>query len=95
MSSPDPIDPAASAPAMDAALPSAVLATILSRLDVRSLLLAASACRCLRSCAASALTFLPAFHLLVSAPPHASPPHRRMLTLPSDFPRLIDYVSCF
>ena len=71
MPPPDPIDPA-SPPAMDAALPSAVLATILSRLDVRSLLLAASACRALRSCAASALSFLPAFHLLVSAPP-ASP----------------------
>ncbi|KAM0858803.1 hypothetical protein ACQ4PT_047601 [Festuca glaucescens] len=69
MSSPDPIDPA-SAPPMDSALPSAVLATILSRLDVRSLLLAASACRCLRSCASSALSFLPAFHLLEVALTH-------------------------
>uniref|UniRef100_A0ACD5WS12 Uncharacterized protein n=1 Tax=Avena sativa TaxID=4498 RepID=A0ACD5WS12_AVESA len=68
-SPPDPIDPA-SAPAMDAALPSAVVATILSRLDVRSLLLAAAACRSLRSCASSALSFLPAFHLLEVALTH-------------------------
>ncbi|KAI4995219.1 hypothetical protein ZWY2020_035122 [Hordeum vulgare] len=66
MSSPDPIDdpPPAPPPAMDAALPAAVVATILSRLDVRSLLLASAACRCFRFCAAHALCFLPAFHLL-------------------------------
>ena len=50
---------------MDAALPAAVVATILSRLDVRSLLLAAAACRGLRACASHALAFLPSFHLLV------------------------------
>ncbi|EAZ25492.1 hypothetical protein OsJ_09314 [Oryza sativa Japonica Group] len=48
---------------MDSALPSAVLATILSRLDVRSLVAASAACRCLRSCASHALSFLPSFHL--------------------------------
>lgn len=47
-------------PAMDAALPAAVL----SRLDARSLL-AAAACRGLRTCASHALAFLPSFHLLV------------------------------
>lgn len=50
---------------MDVALPAAVVATILSRLDVRSLLLAAAACRGLRACASHALVFLPSFHLLV------------------------------
>ncbi|KAM3262083.1 hypothetical protein ACQJBY_052644 [Aegilops geniculata] len=65
MSAPDPIDDPAPdpPPAMDAALPAAVVATILSRLDVRSLLLASAVCRCLRSCASHALSFLPAFHL--------------------------------
>jgi hypothetical protein len=53
---------------MDAALPAAVVATILSRLDVRSLLLAAAACRGLRACASHALAFLPSFHLLVRVP---------------------------
>ncbi|XBH96368.1 hypothetical protein VPH35_086767 [Triticum aestivum] len=66
MSAPDPIDDPAPEPppAMDAALPAAVVATILSRLDVRSLLLASAVCRCFRSCASHALSFLPAFHLL-------------------------------
>ncbi|CAN6290760.1 unnamed protein product [Urochloa humidicola] len=65
---PDPIEPCP--PAMDAALPAAVVATILSRLDVRSLLLAAAACRGLRACASHALAFLPSFHLLEVALPH-------------------------
>ncbi|BAF10801.1 F-box/LRR-repeat protein 10 [Oryza sativa Japonica Group] len=62
---PPPPDPISSPPppAMDSALPSAVLATILSRLDVRSLVAASAACRCLRSCASHALSFLPSFHL--------------------------------
>ena len=81
MSAPDPIDDPAPdpPPAMDAALPAAVVATILSRLDVRSLLLASAVCRCLRSCASHALSFLPAFHLDVSAPTllHFGVPRRR------------------
>lgn len=72
---PDPIDPPP-LPAMDAALPAAVVATILSRLDVRSLLLAAAACRALRACASQALAFLPSFHLLV-----------RTFSRPSSLPR--------
>ncbi|KAL6907409.1 hypothetical protein ACP4OV_002448 [Aristida adscensionis] len=72
MPPPDPIEEEEepSPPAMDAALPAAVVATILSRLDVRSLLLAAAACRALRSCAAHALAFLPSFHLLEVALTH-------------------------
>ena len=75
MSAPDPIDAPAPAPppAMDAALPAAVVATILSRLDVRSLLLASAVCRCFRSFASHALSFLPDFHLLVSAFASAHP----------------------
>jgi hypothetical protein len=53
---------------MDVVLPGAVVATILSRLDVRSLVLAAAACRGLRTCASHALAILPSFNLLVRTP---------------------------
>ncbi|KAL5217013.1 hypothetical protein ABZP36_017697 [Zizania latifolia] len=69
MSPPDPIEPS-SPPAMDSALPAAVVATILSHLDVRSLLATSAVCRCFRSCASHALTFLPSFHLLEVALTH-------------------------
>jgi hypothetical protein len=50
---------------VDAAWPAAVVATILSRLDVHSLLLAAVTCLDLHGCASLALAFLPSFQLLV------------------------------
>ncbi|KAL6648843.1 hypothetical protein ACP70R_013067 [Stipagrostis hirtigluma subsp. patula] len=93
MSTPDPIEP--SPPAMDAALPAAVVATILSRLDVRSLLLASAACRGLRSCASHALAFLPSFHLLEVALTHdllrpLLPPNPSLRSLRLDCARLED-----
>ncbi|KAJ3681925.1 hypothetical protein LUZ60_014498 [Juncus effusus] len=52
------------AAAIEQHLPSTVLATILSYLDIRSIVSASAACRALRDSAASTLSFLPAFHLL-------------------------------
>lgn len=49
-------------------LPFTVLATILSKLDPRSLCAAAATCRSVRSCAVHALSFLPSFHLIEIAP---------------------------
>ncbi|EHA8590769.1 putative F-box/LRR-repeat protein 10 [Cocos nucifera] len=49
-------------------LPATVLATVLSRLDLRSLCSAAATCRSLRACASHTLSFLPSFHLLDIAP---------------------------
>ncbi|KAJ1298915.1 hypothetical protein BS78_01G490300 [Paspalum vaginatum] len=94
MSRPDPIEPEP-VPAMDAALPAAVVATILSRLDVRSLLLAAAACRGLRDCASHALAFLPSFHLLEVALTHELlrpllPPNPSLRSLRLDCARLED-----
>ncbi|KAI0500901.1 hypothetical protein KFK09_019119 [Dendrobium nobile] len=53
---------------MDERLPSTVIATILSKLDLRSLCAASASCRYLRSCAIHALSFTPSFHLLEIAP---------------------------
>ncbi|TVU48468.1 hypothetical protein EJB05_08106, partial [Eragrostis curvula] len=95
---PDPIDPPP--PAMEAVLPAAVVATILSRLDVRSLLLAAAACRGLRTCASHALAFLPAFHLLEVALKHDMlrpllPPNPNLCSLRLDCAKLEDAaISC-
>ncbi|GJN09169.1 hypothetical protein PR202_ga27151 [Eleusine coracana subsp. coracana] len=90
---PDPIEP--SPPAMDVALPGAVVATILSRLDVRSLVLAAAACRGLRTCASHALAFLPSFHLLEVALTRdllrpLLPPNQSLQSLRLDCARLED-----
>lgn len=46
-------------------LPSAVLATILAKLDVSSICSVRSTCRTFRSCASHVLSFLPCVHLLV------------------------------
>ncbi|KAL5210065.1 hypothetical protein ABZP36_005688 [Zizania latifolia] len=94
MSPPDPIEPS-SPPAMDSALPAAVVATILSHLDVRSLIAASAACRCFRSCASHALTFLPSFHLLEVALTHELlrpllPPNPSLRSLRLDCNRLED-----
>ncbi|KAJ4784697.1 F-box/LRR-repeat protein 10 [Rhynchospora pubera] len=55
---------ASESPAIDHHLPSAVLATVLSHLDIRSLVFASTTCRAFRTCASQALSFLPTFHLL-------------------------------
>ncbi|OAY69069.1 F-box/LRR-repeat protein 10 [Ananas comosus] len=57
-----------SPPEIEHYLPSTVMATILSKLDVRSLVTAAAACRSLRACASHTLSFLPSVHLLEIAP---------------------------
>ncbi|XP_073277777.1 F-box/LRR-repeat protein 10 isoform X1 [Primulina huaijiensis] len=49
-------------------LPSALLATIMTKLDVPSIQSLASTCNTFRSCAAHILSFLPNFHLLDIAP---------------------------
>uniref|UniRef100_A0A9I9E2J0 F-box domain-containing protein n=1 Tax=Cucumis melo TaxID=3656 RepID=A0A9I9E2J0_CUCME len=46
-------------------LPSAVLATIMTKLDLPSICSLASTCRIFHSCASQILNFLPTFHLLV------------------------------
>ncbi|XP_073000853.1 F-box/LRR-repeat protein 10-like [Typha latifolia] len=62
---PDPADPS---PAMDHILPSSILSTVLSNLDIRSLVAAASTSRSLHSSAAHTLSFLPSFHFVEIAP---------------------------
>lgn len=52
-------------------LPSAVLASIMAKLDVSSICSVRSTCKTFRSCASHVLSFLPSFHLLVC---HASYP---------------------
>ncbi|KAL0365712.1 UNVERIFIED_CONTAM: F-box/LRR-repeat protein 10 [Sesamum angustifolium] len=49
-------------------LPTALIATIMTKLDVPSILSLASTCMTFRSCAAHILSFLPNFHLLDIAP---------------------------
>ncbi|KAK4754805.1 hypothetical protein SAY87_008562 [Trapa incisa] len=49
-------------------LPSAVLATIMAKLDLSSLCSARSTCKTFRSCASHVLSFLPSFHLVDIAP---------------------------
>ncbi|XP_042495263.1 F-box/LRR-repeat protein 10 isoform X1 [Macadamia integrifolia] len=50
-------------------LPSAILATILEKLDVPSICSVASTCKTLNACASQILSFLPNFHLLDLAAP--------------------------
>ncbi|KAL0560974.1 hypothetical protein IC582_001392 [Cucumis melo] len=49
-------------------LPSAVLATIMTKLDLPSICSLASTCRIFHSCASQILNFLPTFHLLEISP---------------------------
>ncbi|KAK4437592.1 F-box/LRR-repeat protein 10 [Sesamum alatum] len=49
-------------------LPTALIATIMTKLDIPSILSLASTCMTFRSCAAHILSFLPNFHLLDIAP---------------------------
>ncbi|KAL6214095.1 hypothetical protein ACLB2K_013533 [Fragaria x ananassa] len=49
-------------------LPSALLATILTKLDVSSICSVASTCTVFRACAHHILSFIPSFHLLETAP---------------------------
>ncbi|XP_072982917.1 F-box/LRR-repeat protein 10 isoform X1 [Typha latifolia] len=86
---PDPL------PALDHHLPSTVLATVLAKLDLRSLLAAAATSRSLRSCATQTLSFLPVFHLLEIALPlellrPLLPPNPYMRSLRLDCGRLDD-----
>ncbi|XP_020574219.1 F-box/LRR-repeat protein 10 [Phalaenopsis equestris] len=53
---------------MEQRLPSALIATILSKLDPRSLCAASASCRYLRSCTIHTRSFMPSFHLLEIAP---------------------------
>ncbi|WOL05899.1 F-box/LRR-repeat protein 10 [Canna indica] len=86
------IDPT---PALEHYLPSAVLASILSRLDPRSLCSAAVTCRSLRYVASQAVSFLPSFHLLDIAPTldllrSLLPPNPYLRSLRLDCSRLDD-----
>lgn len=47
-------------------LPSALLATIMTNLDVASICSVASTCTAFKACASQILSFIPSFHLLVS-----------------------------
>ena len=48
-------------------LPSALLATIIAKLDMASICSVASTCRTFKSCASHILTFLPTVHLMVKS----------------------------
>ncbi|KAK8944174.1 F-box/LRR-repeat protein 10 [Platanthera zijinensis] len=80
---------------MEHRLPSTVMATILSKLDLRSLCAVAASCRSFRSCAAHTLSFIPSFHLLEIAPTldllrPLLPPNPYLRSLKLDCSRLDD-----
>ncbi|MCL7025399.1 hypothetical protein MKW94_026383 [Papaver nudicaule] len=50
-------------------LPSALLASIMTKLDISSICSVASTCKTFNACASQILSFLPNFHLLDIAPP--------------------------
>ncbi|KAG0498798.1 hypothetical protein HPP92_003489 [Vanilla planifolia] len=71
------------------------MATILSKLDLRSLCSAAASCTSLRSCATHTLSFLPCFHLIEIAPTldllrPLLPPNPHLRSLKLDCSRLDD-----
>ncbi|KAF3434775.1 hypothetical protein FNV43_RR21861 [Rhamnella rubrinervis] len=76
-------------------LPSALLATIMTKLDVSSICSVASTCRTFRACASHILTFIPTFHLLEIAPSvdllrPLLPPNSHLRSLKADCGRLDD-----
>ncbi|KAF5449038.1 hypothetical protein F2P56_029526 [Juglans regia] len=77
-------------------LPPALLATIMTKLDVGSICCAASTCTAFRTCASQILSFLPTFHLLDIAPsvdllrPLLQPPNPYLKSLKIDCDRLND-----
>ncbi|EXB93814.1 F-box/LRR-repeat protein 10 [Morus notabilis] len=76
-------------------LPSALLATIFTKLDVPSICSCASTCKTFRSCASQILSFLPTFHLPEIAPSMDSlrpllPPNPFLRSLKVDCGRLDD-----
>ncbi|KAH7690126.1 F-box protein containing LRR protein [Dioscorea alata] len=76
-------------------LPSALLATILSRLDLRSLRFAAATCSSFRSAADHVLSFMPSFHFIEIAPTldvlrPLMPPNPYLRSLKMDCRRLDD-----
>ncbi|CAA6673534.1 unnamed protein product [Spirodela intermedia] len=78
-------------------LPAAVMGTVLLKLDVPSLCSVAATSRSLHDCAAQALSFLPAFHLLEISPTvdllrHLLPPNPYLRSLKLDCRRLDDSV---
>lgn len=80
---------------MEQRLPFAVIATILSKLDLRSLCAASASCRYFRSCAIHTLSFIPSFHLLEIAPTldllrPLLPPNPYLRSLKLDCSRLDD-----
>ncbi|PKA60120.1 F-box/LRR-repeat protein 10 [Apostasia shenzhenica] len=88
-------NPFDSSSGMEQHLPSTVMATILSKLDLRSLCSVAATCRSLRACASHTLSFLPAFHLLEIAPTldllrPLLPPNPYLRSLKLDCSRLDD-----
>ncbi|KAG6474977.1 F-box/LRR-repeat protein 10-like [Zingiber officinale] len=81
--------------ALEHYLPFAILASILSRLDPRSLCSAAATCRSLRGAACHALSFVPSFNLLEIAPTAdllepLLPPNPYLKSLKLDCSRLDD-----
>ncbi|KAG6709177.1 hypothetical protein I3842_06G119000 [Carya illinoinensis] len=77
-------------------LPTAILATIMTKLDVGSICCAASTCTAFRTCASQILSFLPTFHLLDIAPsidllrPLLQPSNPYLRSLKVDCDRLND-----
>ncbi|KAF8377761.1 hypothetical protein HHK36_031146 [Tetracentron sinense] len=76
-------------------LPSALLATIIAKLDVASICSVAATCKTLNACASQILSFLPNFHLLDIAPSidllrPLLPPNAYLQSLKVDCSRLDD-----
>ncbi|XP_041014466.1 F-box/LRR-repeat protein 10-like [Juglans microcarpa x Juglans regia] len=77
-------------------LPPAILATIMTKLDVGSICCAASTCTAFRTCASQILSFLPTFHLVDIAPsidllrPLLQPSNPYLRSLKVDCDRLND-----
>ncbi|KAL2476918.1 F-box/LRR-repeat protein 10 [Forsythia ovata] len=89
-----PSDPIPLLPGMEH-LPSALVATIMTKLDIRSIQSLASTCKTFRSCAAHILSFVPTFHLFDIAPSMdllrpLLPPNPYLRSLKVDCTRLDD-----
>lgn len=76
-------------------LPSALLATVMTKLDIASIRSLACTCKAFHSCASHMLCFIPSFHLLDVAPPAEYirpllPPNPYLRSLKVDCMRLDD-----
>lgn len=82
-------------PSLEVILPSALLASIIAKLDLSSICSVAATCKTFKVCAAQVLSFLPNFHLLDLAPSvdllkPLLPPNPHLRSLKVDCSRLDD-----